>query len=170
MPHILSQFLPSNYQDQLRRRLRDLQQGTGSVHVYTAAFMHLLTQLPDMSEPAAVFAYVSGLAPAVRDVVSIHKHSCYQMAAAMAARVACQRESSRTPLSLAPSHGYPAPLPELSTSTDMELGAVHVARPPPVFGDRRVCQRCLQPGPVSIFCPATTPAASVLAAVREPRS
>ena len=172
------QFLPPNHLDLLRRRLRNLRQSSGSVQDYTSAFQNLLTQLPPMDEGALLFSYISGLHPVVRDVVVVHEHTGYLSASAMAARVACQRDSFRTPSG---ARRDTSPFSSSSSShTPMDLGAVcfddedtdddeclAVAVGKPV--QPKVCKRCLKVGHTSPTCPAPSPHPSVLPFGQPPR-
>ena len=182
---LLQQFLPANHEDNLRRKLRHHRQ-TGSVQDYTAGFQAILSQLRDVTGPAALFAYVSGLSPAVRDAVCLHPHPDYHSAAGMAARVFCQRDAYRTPSGArrdTPFTNLPASGASSSRSgaqpmdlhavqqwdSDSDDGdAVYLAaasvKAGAAAGTVRLCRRCGLPGHSSPLCLAPSPNPALSAA------
>lgn len=82
-----ARFQPVTSERLAREQLRALRQGSRHVNEYIAEFQRLRALLPDMSEPDALFAFESGLQPALALELRKQGSSTLADALALAARI-----------------------------------------------------------------------------------
>jgi hypothetical protein len=85
MAQLRAAFEPPNYQQHLRRQLKQLKQ-TGSVHEYGAHFRNLIGQITDMADLDKVTYFIEGLKPATKMEVNYQSPANFEDAWKLAIR------------------------------------------------------------------------------------